>query len=213
MDYKDSPKERCNTDNKIVVDLIKQIHEQFAVNNHSTFASLITLFIALIVVLGWYCNLVLQTFNHCEITSAALVFATLCCDITMVIIIIINLYQGLKFRKEQSIIDKIRNKFDKKGEFFGINGCVNWKLKKKSLISFLPGLYGVFFYLSSILILLINTCTWYVITNIIPFDSCNSLINNIGILCFSLILTLIIIISFWMVVFSCFCNIFKIKDL
>ena len=157
--------------------LLMQIHEQFAVNHTSTFGSLITLFAAMVVVLGAYGYYTIdlikeKTDKTCA--SNVLIFVTSGCVVVFTIIAIISIYQGYKYRIEQLVIDNIRKHYDTKNEIFGKdefdNGnIVPWTAQGKGLRTYLPGFYNLFSFISAVLIIVITVVTLFLTSNINPW--------------------------------------------
>lgn len=148
----------CSTDHCDT--LLMHIHEQFAVNNTSTFGSLITLFVAMVASLGAYGYYTIELIKISSVSSRhVLIFVTTSCVVVLSIIAYISLYQGYRYRKEQKIIDKIRKHYDVKNEIFGKDKLIPWTAKDKTLCDFMPGFYCVFAFISLILIIIITVVT------------------------------------------------------
>lgn len=142
--------------------LLLQIHEQFASNNNSLLSSIITLFVALIAVLGAYGYVILDYLKIAAVDSKlestvavnnklepvysnwlSLVFITLSVLVVLLIMFLICCYQGYHMRKEQYTVDKIRQYMKLEQCKCKDNGLVvSWSSKGKNWWNYSLGLYG-----------------------------------------------------------------------
>ena len=117
-----------NTGDKAMQDeLLKQLHEQYAVNNNANLGTIVTLVVAVIAVIGYFGYVYVHTgveFSKdfgCLIAEEvngvnvyyldALLLIYLASVLVIAILIRLCIYQGVAQRKEQFIIDAIRSKY------------------------------------------------------------------------------------------------------
>ena len=104
-------------------ELLKQLHEQYAVNNNANLGTIVTLVVAVIAVIGYFGYVYVHTgvdfsddfgcLVKCsgEFYLDALLLIYLASVLVIAILIRLCIYQGVAQRKEQFIIDGIRSKY------------------------------------------------------------------------------------------------------
>ena len=104
-------------------ELLKQLHEQYAVNNNANLGTIVTLVVAVIAVIGYFGYVYVHTgvdfsddfgcLVKCsgEFYLDALLLIYLASVLVIAILIRLCIYQGVAQRKEQFIIDAIRSKY------------------------------------------------------------------------------------------------------
>lgn len=136
-------------------ELLKQLHEQYAVNNNANLGTIVTLVVAVIAVIGYFGYVYVHTgvdFSddfgclvkpNGEFYLDALLLIYLASVSVLAILIRLCIYQGVAQRKEQFIIHAIRKKY------FGNNYLKDLKIFPKGYhpygkknINVLQGLYG-----------------------------------------------------------------------
>ena len=134
---KDSPAETIveytpNDDDRIF-ELEKQLHEQYAINNNSNSAALISLMGALLVVMTGY-GYVLYQYHLCPCRGVKMVYVTACiASLVMALLYCVCIHLGAGQRMEQFITFAIRAKY------YGINE--NDERKQKTNIEIFNGTY------------------------------------------------------------------------
>ena len=122
-------------------ELLKQLHEQYAVNNNASMGSVASLFVSMFTAVGAYGFVWINSgIESCQkFDFADLAFTAICAHIILLIMSYICMYQGTSQRLEQFITFKIRKDF----------GLVNFfprtysPFNKKGL-QVVQGLYGEF---------------------------------------------------------------------
>lgn len=128
-------------------EMLMHLHEQFAINHNENLGSLITLFVAMLGVLGAYGAILLDAGNfggHFDYEERVII-TTIFADLVLTILIIINAYQGYHVRKDQFVIHRIR-------KFYGLDrlqnndgsSVVDYTPHKKNILTYITGLYGIF---------------------------------------------------------------------
>ena len=104
-------------------ELLKQLHEQYAVNNNANLGTIVTLVVAVIAVIGYFGYVYVHTgveFSNdfgCLVKSCgefyldALLLIYLASVLVIAILIRLCIYQGVAQRKEQFIIHSIRRRY------------------------------------------------------------------------------------------------------
>lgn len=134
-------------------ELQKQLHEQYAINNNDRMASMITLFVSLIVVLGAYGYMYIHTqLNFAEnlgklsigtgygwdmYTIDVLLLVAIVCQFVLWMLQHLCIYQGSYQRYEQFIVGRIRYKAGLKDIFYD-----GYSFKNKNYWNFIQGIYG-----------------------------------------------------------------------
>ena len=134
-------------------DLLKQLHEQYAINSNANLGSIIALITSVLVVMGYYGYAYIHTtpeFSHAFESLIikdglyyldVLLLAFIVSSFILLFISCICIYQGVQQRKEQFIIDVIRRK--KAGSVFEVLPQYYHPFNKKGL-GIIQGLYGEF---------------------------------------------------------------------
>jgi len=161
-------------------ELASQLHEQYAINNNAYFSSIITLMCCLLVVIGFYGYVFVYTslkwaenmgslFINDSFTIDVLLYTTIASYFIIFIIYYICAYQGYQQRKEQFIVNCIR-------ESAGL--CVSGEESlfpegyfphNKERYDFIQGLYGEFLSVLRVLftiITILTTCKTYKACNV-----------------------------------------------
>ena len=140
-------------------ELLKQLHEQYAVNNNANLGTIVTLVVAVIAVIGYFGYVYVHTgvdFSKdfgCLIAEEvndvkvyyldALLLIYLASVLVIAILIRLCIYQGVAQRKEQFIIHSIRCKYFKDGlnkeDYIFPEGYTPYK---KEGLQIVQGLYG-----------------------------------------------------------------------
>lgn len=112
-----------NTNENTKHELLKQLHEQYAVNNNANLGTIVTLLVAVIAVIGYFGYVYVHTGAEfstdfsCLIKPNgvfyldALLLIYLVSVLVIAILVRLCIYQGIAQRKEQFIIDAIRSKY------------------------------------------------------------------------------------------------------
>jgi hypothetical protein len=140
-------------------ELLKQLHEQYAVNNNANLGTIVTLVVAVIAVIGYFGYVYVHTgveFSEdfgCLIAEEvngvnvyyldALLLIYLASVLVIAILIRLCIYQGVAQRKEQFIIHAIRCKYFKDGlnkeDYIFPEGYTPYKKERLQIVQ---GLYG-----------------------------------------------------------------------
>lgn len=136
-------------------ELLKQLHEQYAVNNNANLGTIVTLVVAMIAVIGYFGYVYVHTgvdfsddfgcLVKCsgEFYLDALLLIYFASVLVIAILIRLCIYQGVAQRKEQFIIDGIRSKYFKDGlnkeDYIFPEGYTPYK---KEGLQIVQGLYG-----------------------------------------------------------------------
>lgn len=188
--------------------LLMHIHEQFAVNNNSNLNTLITLFIALLAVLGSYGYTVIKIFDNGSVSCASLTFVSIVSFAVLTIIAFINIFQGYKFRSEQIIIDNIRFFYKLDEVTYDGKKVIPWEGKGKNLFDYCPGLYGLFLRIIVIIMWLLCAVSVYAFCNYkFLEDDCATKLGNVLFTTGAFIVCLLLVISYWR-----YCYYKKYKD-
>ena len=149
--------------------LYLQLHEQYAINNNANLSTIMTLVVSLVVVIGYYGYIFVNTSNKYRVGELFydkeagtyyldVLLLVYCASILVLgILFCVCTYQGIAQRKEQFIIDAIRKKCEVDEDKILPEG---YKPHDKNGLEVIQGLYGelikIFFGVAVILTLL--TC-------------------------------------------------------
>ena len=128
----------------------RQLHEQYAENNHSYMGHIITLIVGLFGVIGFYGYVFVNSshffekVNDYDYTLGDLCFVAICAYVVLGIIAYICIYQGMHQRHEQFIVWAIRQNFY--GENYNIPKIFSddYIPFKEGGLAIIQGLYGEF---------------------------------------------------------------------
>ncbi len=185
-DNNETKQEKTNVSMQQELEL--QLHEQYAINNNATLSSMLTLFCTMLAVLWGYGYVLINSSKKYEsfyllrdggmYTLNALVLATCATTIVLTAISWICIKTGYKGRMEQFIIHAIRLKYyESESNLYkilpnnynplkneeGDKKCLNRILFLKRWIRPIQSPYDTFLYIISIMTLLINICTLFMI--------------------------------------------------
>lgn len=156
----DQTKEVKDAQSDAQKEMLMHLHEQFAINHNENLGALITLFIAMLGVLGAYGAVLLDTdsFNASRISyECRILIVTLFADLILTILIYINAYQGYHVRKDQFITYRIRDYYNLEQLENADNKCVvNYSPFNKKGLDIFTGLYGKFIEILIAVYLFIN---------------------------------------------------------
>ena len=143
MNYPEDPKTQIEM----------QLHEQYAINSNAILGSMLTLFVALLAVIGTYGYVFLRTESFqcvscAEFTLADLRYTATASIFVLAIIAWLSITAGYRQRKEQFITDAIRKQYYTKEEFNKIYPQGYEPINKKWLIKPMTFPYGTFFWIS-----------------------------------------------------------------
>lgn len=113
-----------STNEEMIKEFEKHLHEQYAANNNAGLSNLIALITSSIVIFGFYGYVFVYStvkfttdlnYLYCHCTKLysldVLVFITMACLFVINVLIYICFFQGLKQRKEQFVIFALRKKY------------------------------------------------------------------------------------------------------
>ncbi len=195
--------QNCISDKSMQQKLLLQLHEQYAVNNNSRLACIITLLVGLFSVISLYGKVFVESTLVFEeglegYSLSDLLWMYLFSFLSISIMMIICIYQGSSQRCEQFITYAIRNKYhltiDQTPRIFPNN----YMPFNKNGLSFVQGLYGEFVKLFIITICLLTLSLIYkLIMNLFEYSGNGFCVKGI-ILCV-VVLVLVLIIGIYVI--------------
>ena len=166
------PKENAKTSKEIMPEemtksLLKQLHEQYAINNNSKSSSLITLIGAFLIALSGY-GCALNEYIGCSGKLKLLLLSVVAAQLVLLLLYILTIYLGSDQRMEQFITYQIRAEF-MNGEMEKIFPA-GYNPFGKSFFKFVQGIYNTLslFFLSAIVLI---PCSFIWVTNQNKYDA------------------------------------------
>ncbi len=196
---------------KMKDELLSQLHEQYAVNNNANVSSMVTLIVGIIVVIGYYgyvfvnsCNEFgnemwqFKCYDSYTLTTLLLTyFATVC---VIGILMRLCIYQGIAQRKEQFIIEQIRKYYDTDNVISKILP-EDYTAHNKTLGNVTQGLFGEFIKILQWIFLILTLLTGFrVFVSLVPVHCVR---------CQNFMLSVISIVGACVIMGACYCYLHK----